>query len=135
MTTARQELLDILMIFGDYYSSGTLERAAEKILVWHSRHQPSVSRESVEAVLEQHLSLFHLSLFHPAKEHHRAIVTDLLALLNVPEEPKVWCDHAFLQGSEWFFKSSHDSPFIGCVPDRWTVCPICAAPRPIREAR
>lgn len=46
------------------------------------------------------------------------------------EVEKAWCEHSFLQGSEWFFKTTWDSPFMGCVPDRWQFCPICAAPRP-----
>ena len=55
----------------------------------------------------------------------------LLALLR-GKEPKRWCGHILWRDDHWKLES-HDEGYdynCGHVYADWTVCPLCATPRP-----
>lgn len=132
-------LAEVLSQHGDCVSCDYLERGrsgcqlfpCSKLLAALEAARPQPSREALVKLLEDYQGFTHCRFgkYHGLCQKCVQLVEAVLAWATGQPREKTWCDHLTWSSKSWWLGKLDDKGIMR-VPDDWTVCPLCAAPRP-----
>ena len=85
---------------------------------------PQPSRDVLEKIF-----ICHAHRYPSAVAWENAIKDDLMAWAT-GQQKRWWCNHLKLGSKSYWIGDLASEDGIMRVPDEWTTCPLCAAPRP-----